>query len=209
MTTASSVPPPSSNVTSIGTLAAQQAAAAAQASQANAAAWGTQTGAPPYDESNYYVQPKDNAGQYVHMRLKMKPHVHQAILALRDDSRHKQYKSPDDVIRDALVHLIHLRQRLSGQMPTPAQKSAMDRFLQEQEVYNMRIRMDHCKTMLTEIKANWDDAVQWKDWENLKVSIDAQRLLGEGTGWQGDLRRTLQRMCDEYEDKIPKDIIFD
>lgn len=208
MATPATPPPSPSNVTPIGRLAAQQGASQSQAAAANASAWTTQQGAPPYDRSNYYVQPKDNGGQYVHMRLKVKPHIHQAIMTLKDDPRHRSYKSPDDVVRDALVHLIHLRQDLSGTMPTLQQQEALDAFNQEQEVHNFRIRMDHCKTMLTDIKANWDDAVQWKAWEDLKASIETQRLLGEGAGWQGEFRGTLQRMCNEYEARIPKDIIF-
>lgn len=179
------------------------------APSANAAAWGTQgTG---YDPLTYFTAARTGqngtgpAGQYEHMRLKMLPWVHRVVMGLVGDPNYPAYKSPDDVVRDALYHLIHLRQTQAGIM-TPAMQDALDRFQQEQNIIDVREKLEHDKKTITDVQALAEEMVGLKMWESLHKLIQDQR--DKSDGWEGDLRRTMMRLCNDYEAKIPKDIIF-
>lgn len=169
-------------------------------------AWATQQGN-TYDPMSYYVAAKSGSGKYEHLRIRMLPWQHRVLQGLKDDPNHPSYKSVDDVIRDAITHLLALRDTQSRNgMTNQAMKDALDRFLQEQDQIDMDIKLTHCETMLTTIRKNWDRAVEWEMWERLHASIASQRDHGET--WEGELRTVLMRMCDEYERKIPQGILF-
>lgn len=205
------------SVTPINAAAAAAAAQAAQQTgsqatqQANIAAWGTSGNG--YDPDRFYTAGRMPAssqtpGQYDHLRIKIQPWVTPLVQGIINSRDIPAYHSVDDFIRDAIIHRLHYLEDNKGTADFKRKiRTEQELWDQEQAILDAERIMADLEDKTTRIESLFERYTARRMWSTLRKQIDEHR--DKSDGWEnGDLRDQVLALCNEYEKKIPADILF-
>lgn len=187
--------PSSSNVVPIG---------APQPSQG----WGAPA-ATNYDIEAFYVRATDAAGHSEASRVRFKPEIYNEIMAVVSAGIWPHYRSPHDLIRDAVVHRLHW---LSDQTADPDIRERLGSFVEriafQEWAAQEQSAFDAWDRSLTQISGLYDTATEQEDWEAMLGLLlrTYERADHLREPYRGKLREIAdlgrRRLPDEWEEQL-------
>ncbi len=202
------------NVTPINQAAVSQAAtaqAAAAAAAANSAAWNTQSAG--YDPDKFFTAARNSAtnpnpGAFEFVKIKVPTWIHVQLQSMVNSNEIPSYDSPDDAVRDALYHRFHYLGDRKGSADFRRKiKDFVEQIQHEQAVTSAELNWQKLNDLLARSKEMFERYAADEGWKMLHDMIETHRQYIDA--WDDCLtKKQLLDLCDEYEKRIPADILF-
>lgn len=153
-----------------------------------------------YDEDRFYTASTSSDEKSEKVYLRIDSGVWARMLGIVNKSDVTNYRTPHDLMRDAVIHRMHYLSK-RGKVQDPD----LDRWLKLQvrqgEVVRRRQMMKACKEALAEFQEAFGEAETARDWNEAGALIEqAEEAVEElDEPYAGDL----MRMLDDFKRKVP------
>lgn len=149
-----------------------------------------------FDENNYYMQSTDEKGHFKSVQVAVPPDLYAMAMLLVSSPDHP-YRSFQDVVRDALIHVLELRSRV---IPNPAHHFQVIKY-QNEEARRQRMEQGKLDSLLvSNIGLAIKTAISGGDTNFLQKEIAAAEEMVDGL--PPNLRHKLSDMIVDARNEL-------
>lgn len=164
-------------------------------------AWQT-TGSAKYDRDEFYVRSKDDDKSTAHIRTNAPASVAAQMDAIVQQRSIPDYRTREDIVRDALVHRLHYLNET--RLHDPRLQHVVEREMKWARLDRIATEHETNRDRLNTVRRNLSMYVAARDWTSLKETLylASEEADEMHEPWASDMWQLVQDYRGRYQDKL-------